>query len=217
MAGGWLASTLQFPLLTGAVGCTCACLPYAALHHRVAARRLAVNRAVGPALLQLAKLADVRGHPLLALTDALPSIRQPLRAEVERALADYRANLPLADALRAAAERLGNNHYLRQLAELTELSIQNGTSYSQSLHRLVARYQLMEELKAEEQTHMHGYKLLTWALYLGSLAPLPYWLLRDATAIAAYTQPLAQFMVLWAFLSGLGIVLLPVLFATEEV
>lgn len=167
--------------------------------------------------MQLAKLADVRGHPYLTLVDAAASMRQPLRQEMERALRDYQANLPLADALRAATVRLGNNHYLRQLAELTDLSVHNGTSYSQSLHRLLNRYQLLEELKAEEQTHMHGYRLLTWCLYIGSLLPVPYWLLRDPNALTAFTQPVAKAMMLWAFLSGLGIVLLPAFFSAEEV
>ncbi|MGE5672711.1 MAG: type II secretion system F family protein [Mycobacterium leprae] len=217
LLGVRLVSILANPPLSVSVFGTTALLPLVLVRHRMTAIRLKVMKALGPALVQLTKVADVRRHPFLALQDTVPVMDQPLRGEFERALQDYEAGAALSEALRRAAERLSHNPYLYQLAEIVDLSLNAGASFSEALFRLLARYRQSEELQAEEQTNMKGYSWLTLVFYIGSLLPLAYWVLRDPGSIASYQTTVARWLVVWSYLSGLVIVILPRLFSLEEV
>ncbi|MDB4893917.1 MAG: hypothetical protein JWN15_179 [Firmicutes bacterium] len=214
--GARLVAMLANPVLSICLFVTFALLPITLVRRRAAGLRLRVMKTLGPILVQLTKVADVRTHPYLALQDAVPAMDEPLRSEFTRALQDYEAGMGLSDAIRDVAERLGRDPYIMQLSELVDLSVQSGANFGEALFRLLSRYRHTEELRAEEQTQMKGYSWLTWVFYLGSLLPLPYWLMRDPGSLPSFQGPIAGGLLLWVFLSGLGIVILPTMFSVEE-
>jgi Flp pilus assembly protein TadB len=176
-----------------------------------------INAAVGPALVQIGKLAEVRGHPFLALSDALPVLEPSLRHEFTLALAETQAGEPLPDALRRLAHRCCDNFYLHQLAELVATNIRDGANLSHSLRRLVSRLRQSEELRAEEGVELFGYRWLTSLLLLFGLAPIPWWALTRAPALAIFIEePLARWLLLWVVLSGVAIMSLPYWLAIDE-
>ncbi|HYG56721.1 MAG TPA: type II secretion system F family protein [Symbiobacteriaceae bacterium] len=195
-------------MLIGAV--TLGALPLQFVRSRIRQRGRIITRAAEPALVAIARLCEVRRHPFLAITDALPMLQPPLRAEFELALSQTQAGLPLADALRMLAVRCCDNFYLHQLAELVAINIRQGGDLSGGLERLAARLRTMEELRAEELAELFGYRWLTRLLLAASVLPLPYWLLTGAPSLQVYlTEPLARGLLVWVVVSGLAIASLP--------
>ncbi len=216
-AGGLLACPFGSGLLVLVGVGVGGLVPYRLVRARIAHRGRAVQAAVEPALVQIAMLCEVRRHPYLALTDALPLLRPPLKAEMERALAEAQAGTPLPEALRSVAFRLGDNFYLHQLAELVAINIRSGGDLSGSLQRLAARLRTTEELRAEEAAELFGYKWLTRILVGAALAPVPYWAVTGSEALAIFREePLAQAVLVWVVVSGLVIASLPYWLALEE-
>lgn len=191
--------------------------PYQLVRTRIQQRARAVHTAVEPALIQIAKLCEVRHHPFLALSDALPMLEQPLQAELGEALQQTQAGLPLPDALRQMAHRCCDNFYLHQLAELVAINIRTGGDLAGSLQRLANRLRTMEELRAEEAAELFGYKWLTRLLFGAALLPLPYWALTGSRSLDLFvTDPVAQALLVWVVLSGLAIASLPYWLAIED-
>lgn len=209
--GVTLARPLQNPPLTLVSAGVLGLLPHQAMQARIRRRRRAVQAAVGPALAQIARLADLRPHPFLALTDALPILQPPLKAEFDLVLIQAQAGLPLPEALRDLAGRCGGNFYLHELAELVAVHIrEGGGDLAGSLNRLSARYRAMEELRAEEATELLRYQWLTRLLFIATLAPLLYWAITGSAALQTYIhEPAARWVLLWVVLTGLVIASLP--------
>lgn len=215
--GAALASPFHNGLLMAISAGACGLAPFQAVRVRLKARARAVNAAAAPALVQIARLCEVRGHPLLALTDALPMLQMPLKAEFERALAQTQAGAPLPEALRELAARCYNNFYLHQLAELVAIHIRQGGDLAGALQRLADRMRTLEELRAEETAELFGYKLLTRLLFGAALLPLPYWALTRSPSLKIYLEnPLAQGLLIWVLVSGLAITSLPYWMAIED-
>jgi hypothetical protein len=221
LTGAALGALIAWPFHSGVLGAVSAAslglIPYRLVRGRIRRRNQAISAAVQPALVQIAKLSEVRHHPFLALSDALPLLEEPLCSEFGRAVAETQAGLPLPDALRQVATRCGDNFYLHQLAELVAINIKTGGDLSTSLHRLTARMRTMEELKAEETAELFGYKWLTRALFAAALLPLPYWAVTHSESLQVYMEhPLARGILVWVVVSGLAIAALPYLLAIEE-
>lgn len=221
LAGAALGVLLTWPFHSGVLMAIAAgtfgLAPYQVIRGRINRRSQAVNTAVEPALVQIAKLYEVRHHPFLALQDAVPLLEGPLKAEFAQALAETQAGLPLPDALRQLAERCCDNFYLHQLAELVTLNIRTGGDLSSSLQRLSARLRTMEELKAEEAAELFGYKWLTRALFGAAILPIPYWAVTNSRSLHIFMdQPLARWILIWVVVSGMAIASLPYLLAIEE-
>lgn len=210
-------SPLGNPPFSALAGVASALAPLIWVRNRAAERALAIGRGVGPALTQLSRLAKVRHHPYLALVDATPSFPHPLRPEYEQALHEYRAGQPLGESLRAAATRLGGNYYLVQLAELAELSLQYGSDFAYALGRLVDRYRLVEELRAEERTQLHGYGRFTWLLFVASQVPVAWLLLRQSPDLRYFAEyPAARLLLVWNLVTGLLVACLPGFLSYDE-
>jgi Flp pilus assembly protein TadB len=215
--GALLGSQLRNPPLALISAVLCALLPYQVLRGRIRRRNRAIQTAAGPALAQIARLYAVRHHPFLALTDALAMVQPPLRAELELALLQAQAGLPLPEALRAMAARCADNFYLHQLAELVAVHVREGGDLAASLDRLSARLRTMEELRAEEAAELFGYGWLTRLLFIATLAPFPYWILTGSPALQVYrSEPVARWVLVWVVLTGLVIASLPYWLATED-
>lgn len=194
-----------------------ASLPLLAVRGQVGRRRREVLRAVEPAFVLLARLCEVRSHPFLAISDALPMLEPPLRAEFERVVAEVHAGSPLPLTLRELAGRLGDDFYLHQLAELVEINIRSGGDLAGSLNRLADRLRTLEEIQAEERAELLGYRWLTRLLFLGGLLPVGYWSLTGSPSLEIFqSHPLAQALLIWALVSGLVIISLPYWLAVEE-
>ncbi|HWI63702.1 MAG TPA: type II secretion system F family protein, partial [Symbiobacteriaceae bacterium] len=192
-------------------------LPLQAVRARAKRRARLIHAAVEPALVQIARLCEVRRHPFLALIDALPLLQQPLKGEFEQAVSQCQAGMPLPEALRALAARCGSDFYLHQLAELVAINIKEGGDLSGGLERLATRLRTMEELRAEETAELFGYKWLTRILVAISILPLPYWALTRSASFQFYlTHPLAKVLLVWVALSGLIIASLPYWMAIED-
>lgn len=219
MAAGGALVALPFknPFLIIVTALLFALIPLQLLRSRRIARARAVTLAVGPALAALAKLIEVRHQPVLAFTDLLPSVAQPLQAELRRALAEVGAGIPLPEALAALAERSGDNFYLHQVAELTRLNLRSGGDLAGAVQRLADRFRMMEELRAEEKAELFGYSWLLWLLFAAALLPLPSWALSSAPAMQIWLhQPLAQGILAWVIISGAAIGSLPYWLALNE-
>jgi Flp pilus assembly protein TadB len=202
-------------LMIGSV--TFSLVPYQLVKMRLRQRNRAIQGAVEPLLVQLAKLCEVRHHPFLALSDALPMIQPPLRAEFEQAIAEARAGLPLPEALRQVAGRCADNFYLHQVAELVAITVVNGGDLAGGLQRLAGRLRSMAELQAEEAAELFGYKWLTRILFAAALLPLPYWALTGSQNLALFqTNGVAQALLVWVLLSGLAIATLPYWLAIDD-
>lgn len=221
LVGAAAGICLAWPFRSGilmAVSAGVLCLaPYRLVRARISLRNRAITAAVRPALIQIAKLCEVRHHPLLALTDAMPLLEPPLKAELALALADAEAGVPLPDALRGMAERCCNNFYLHQLAELVAVNIRSGGDLAGSLEGLAVRLRTIEELKAEETAELFGYKWLTRLLFVAALLPLAWWAVTGSGSLQIFIhQPVARLILIWVVLSGMAITALPYLLAIEE-
>lgn len=215
--GAVLASPFRSHLLMLISACAFGLLPYQLVRARIGRRSRVIQAAVEPALIQIAKLCEVRHHPFLALSDAAGMLDEPLRSEFLRALLETQAGIPLEDALRALAHRCCNNFYLHQLAELVALNVRAGGDLAGSLQRLASRLRTMEELKAEETAELFGYKWLTRLLFGAALAPLPYWALTGSGSLRVFTENApARALLIWVVLSGLAIASLPYWLAIED-
>jgi hypothetical protein len=116
-------------------------IPYLWVRGLVRARCHAMDRALSPALGHLRNLCAVRGDPLLALVDALPSLAKPLQGAVGGALVAAEAGTPFPLALREEAIRWGGNAGLYQLAELITHYDRSSGGLSEGLGRLGERLQ----------------------------------------------------------------------------
>jgi Flp pilus assembly protein TadB len=221
LAGAAAGALLAWPFRSGILMAVAAgalgLAPYRLVRVRIGRRNRAIAAAVRPALIQIAKLCEVRHHPLLALADAMPLLDPPLKAELAVALAEAQAGLPLPDALRGMAERCCGNFYLHQLAELVALNIRSGGDIGGSLEGLAARLATQEELQAEETAALFGYKWLTRLLFGAALLPLAYWAVVGSGKLQIFVQqPVARLILIWVVLSGLAITVLPYLLAIDE-
>lgn len=217
LGGVLVTQRLENGVLTVFTAAVLAAIPHRAARGLGALRARRLNSQVEPALIQIGKLADVRGHPYLALSDAAEVLPQPLKRELERALAEAQSGDPLPDALRRMAQRCCDNFYLHQLAELVAINIRDGASLGQNLHRLVGRLRLAEELKAEEAVELFGYRWLTSLLLAIGLAPLPWWALTGSKSLDVFAQePLARLLLTWVVLSGVAVASLPYWLAIDE-
>ncbi len=215
--GVLITYAFQNGLLTAIVATALAAMPLQAVRARSQARARGIAKAAEPAIVQIAKLCEVRGHPFLALCDALPMLEPPLKAEFDRVLAETQAGAHLPDALRELAVRCCNNFYLHQLAELVAIHIRQGGDLSGALLRLADRMRTMDELRAEETAELFGYKMLTRLLFVAGLAPLPYWALTKSPSLGFFLHnDGAQTLLLWALISGLAIASLPYWMAIED-
>ncbi|MGE5673466.1 MAG: type II secretion system F family protein [Mycobacterium leprae] len=197
----------------GAVGS----IPYQLLCARVKRQHMAIQKAVEPALVQIAQIYEVRRHPYLALCDAVPVLAPPLQRELQAALQESQAGLSLADALRQMAARCYNNFYLHQLAELVAVNIQNGGDLAESLRRLAARLRLMDEVRAEETAELFGYRWLTRLLYGATLLPLLLWAWTTAPNLTFFVlSPWGRLLLVWVVLSGLIVISLPYWLAIDD-
>ncbi|HYF92696.1 MAG TPA: type II secretion system F family protein [Symbiobacteriaceae bacterium] len=182
----------------------CGLVPVQAVRMHVGRRARAVRAAVEPALVHIALGWAIRRHPLLAITEALPLLAPPLRAEFELAVSQCRGGLPLPEALQELASRCAGDFYLHQLAELVANNLREGGDLGAELERLAARLRTMAELRAEETAKLSGYKWLTRILFAVSLAPLPYWAATRSAQLQFYAQhSLGKVIVLWVVVSGL--------------
>jgi len=215
--GAFLTWPFQNQLLSVLAVGTCGLIPYQVLRSRIRARARTINRVVGPALIHIAKICEVRQHPFLALVDALPMLEQPLKAEFERAVMETQAGAPLPDALRDVATRNCDNFYLHQLAELVEINIHSGGDLAESLQRLATRLRTVDELRAEESAELFDYSWLTRILFVAALLPLPYWALTGSAHLRLFIErPLASGLLVWVVASGLAIASLPYWMAIED-
>jgi hypothetical protein len=215
--GGLLAWPFQNQVLTLIAVGACGLMPYQLVRSRIRARARRVNRVVGPALVHIAKICEVRHHPFLALVDALPMLEQPLKTEFERAVVETQAGAPLPEALRDLATRNCDNFYLHQLAELVEINIRSGGDLADSLQRLATRMRTMDELRAEESAELFGYTWLTRILFVAALLPLPYWALTGSAHLRLFVErPLASGLLVWVVASGLAIASLPYWMALDD-
>ena len=215
--GGLLAVPFRSGLLTVVAIAVCGSAPYQAMRARARARGRAIAAATEPALVQIARLCEVRHHPFLALTDAVPMLGGPLQPEFERALAETQAGLPLPEALRQMAVRCGDDFYLHQLAELVAIHIRAGGDLAGSLSRLAGRLRTMAELQAEESAELFGYRWLTRILYAAALLPLAHWGLTGSPSFQLFVaEPVGRGVLVWVVLSGLAIASLPYWLAIDE-
>lgn len=215
--GVLLAMPFQNGLLTVIGAGVAGAAPYQYLRTRIRSRSRAIHTAIETALVQIAQIADVRHHPFLALSDAVPMLEPPLRDEFTRALLESQAGTSLPDALRSMASRCYDNFYLHQLAELVAINIRDGGDLAGSLRRLAGRLRTMEELRAEEAAELFGYHWLTRLLFGATLLPLPYWVLTRSSSLKVFVgQPLPRLGLVWVVVSGLVIVSLPYWLAIED-
>lgn len=150
--------------------------------------RIRTNAAMGQALLHLSTVAHTYRVPYQALSAAVEAFPPLIRDEYRRALQAQEANLPLPDALRQVARRLDDNFYAHQLAELADVSIRTGADFVQSLLRLVQRFSLLEELRAEERTAISGYMGFTRLLAVASVLPLLWWMMTKSSSLAYFVE-----------------------------
>jgi len=216
-SGCLLAWPFQNQVLSLIAMGACGLLPYQLVRAKIRARARQINRAVGPALVHIAKICEVRHHPFLALADSLPMLEQPLKAEFEQAVTETQAGARLPDSLRDLAIRNCDNFYLHQLAELIEINIRSGGDLTDSLQRLAGRLRTMDELRAEESAELFGYTWLTRILFIAALLPLPYWAITGSPHLQLFIeQPLASGLLVWVVSSGLAIASLPYWMATSD-
>lgn len=193
-------------------------LPYAILRSIFRARARKINRAWGTALVQLQKLAVVYPQPLPLLRQALPMLPEILRREIELALADHRANVPLVEALHQAADRLAGSFYAHQLAELSGLTIREGANLADGLSQLVTRYQTQAEIFSAQRVRVGQTMNFAWgvaALGLGGT------LLYLAAARPDYLDYFIQYrgpagILAWAVISTVALLLLPTLLRVDD-
>ncbi|HEY3366800.1 MAG TPA: type II secretion system F family protein [Symbiobacteriaceae bacterium] len=172
---------------------------------------------MGQVLVQLATVARTHPLPYQALTSALPAFPPILRVRFEEALLAHQANMPLPDALRSLALALGANFYAFQLAELAAVSIRDGGSFAEALQQLSQRYRLMEELKAEERTSLHGYFTFTRVFAAASLLPMVWWILtRSPDLVYFVDHPVPRLLAGWAFATAVLFMALPLLLTVAD-
>lgn len=180
-------------------------------------RRRRIRAAVGPALALIARSAESQPHPYQVLVETATHLLPPLGAEIQRALAEHRAGASLNRALLNMALRLEGDFYLLQVAELTGVAIRRGGGLSAPVNRLLQRYWMAEELKAESAVEMFGYSGLLAGLFLLSLLPVPLALLAGGPpAEFILHAPVGRWLVGWSVWSGLLVASAPAWFASEE-
>jgi len=118
---GWLGASPEWLPLAGAAGVLSGGWPLVWVRQRVARRRLRIGREL-PFVLDMMTLCVESG---LGLHGALQQAEQhgppgPLRQELAHALADMRAGMPRAAALKALAERAGTPAVRNWIAALTQ-------------------------------------------------------------------------------------------------
>lgn len=215
--GGILALPFQNELLMAIGAGLAGSVPYQYFRNRIRKRSRAIHAAIESALVQIAQIAEVRRHPFLALSDAVPMLEPPLNSEFNRALLESQSGLSLPDALRQMATRCHDNFYLHQLSELVAINIRDGGDLAGSLRRLAGRLRTMEELRAEETAELFGYNWLTRLLFGATLLPLPYWVLTRSKSLTLFVQePWPRLGLVWVVVSGLVIISLPYWLAIDD-
>lgn len=221
-ATGLLTAVLVWPFENGVVlavaAAAGAAAPYTWQARQRARRRLRIGAAMGEMLRHLATVAHTYRLPYQALSACLDALPAPIRPEYQRALAAQDAGVALPEALREAARRLDDNFYAHQLAELAEVSIRSGADFSQALGRLVQRYQLLEEIRAEERTATAGYAWFTRAFALLSVSPALGWLLTASPTLELFRAPgFAKVLLGWTVATALLCAALPSVLSVDEV
>lgn len=221
LAAATLGALLLWPLHNPAVALAGAAAG-GALPGRLAAglrrrRSRRLRQALALALPQLARLAAAEPVPYRVLAQAAPRLGAPLGPELERALAEHRAGVPLDEALRRLARRLDDDFYLHQLAGFTATALRQGGTLTDPLERLTARLRQAEELRAEARAELFGYGWLVAGLYAFSLAPLPLSALSGGPHLTYVTTATAgQWLLAWVVWSGLAVAALPGWLAPDE-
>lgn len=204
-------TVLVLSLLTGIS------LPYLWVRAQAAKRRRKVHQAMGQVLAQLGTVARTHKLPFQALAAAVPSFPPLLRPKFESALTAHQAGMPLPDTLRALAVELEGNFYAYQLAELAAVSIREGASFAEAVHQLTQRFRLMEELRAEERTSLHGYYVFTRIFAVASLLPLIWWVMTHSPNLSFFVErSFARGLAGWSFATALLFTAWPLLQGAED-
>lgn len=214
LAAALLAAALLWPLRNPALLLAGAVAGFG-LPNRLAAvlRRRRIRRirgALAHALPLLGRVAEAEPVPYKALERAAARLGAPLGPELNRALGEHRAGVPLDAALRRMAERLEDDFYLHQLAGFTATVLRQGGSLAGPVEKLTVRFRQAEELRAEASAELFGYGWLTGGLFLFSLFPLPLSLMTGGPHWAYVTGTGAgQALLAWVVWSGMTVAALP--------
>lgn len=180
--------------------------------------RTRINAAMGQALLHLSTVSHTYRVPYQALSAAVEAFPPVIKEHYRWALQAQEANMPLPDSLRHIAHRLDDNFYAHQLAELADVSIRTGADFVQSLLRLVQRFSLLEELRAEERTAISGYVGFTRLLAGASVVPLLWWMLTRSPNLSYFVESgFPKLLVGWVVSTAAICIKLPDLLSVDEV
>jgi len=148
--------------LLGGVGML---LPYQALEVAYTYRRRKLRRQVAPFLLTLGNLYGVYGDPVVALEEAIPRLRDPLRREAGWFVTAYKGGLPLSTCVDGVKRRLPDT-ILRRFWNDLRFFIERGGDFQASITDYVNQvYQ--REIKATDRSAYLGSTITVFLVLVG--------------------------------------------------
>ncbi|KKM13054.1 hypothetical protein SY88_00370 [Clostridiales bacterium PH28_bin88] len=140
---------LRNPVAAALLGGVGMVLPYQALEVAYSHRKRKLRRQVAPFLLTVGNLYGVYGDPLVALEEAIPRLRDPLRREARWFVTAYKGGLPLPACVEGVKHRLPDA-ILRRFWDDLRFFIERGGDFQASVTEYVNQvYQ--REIKATER------------------------------------------------------------------
>lgn len=140
-------------------------LPYQALEVAYSRKRRQLRRQVAPFLLTVGNLYGVYGDPLVALEEALPRLKDPLRREVRWFVTACKGGLPLPECVEGVKNRLPEAT-LRRFWDDLRFFVERGGDFQESITEHVNQaYQ--REIKATERGADTGSTVTVFLILVG--------------------------------------------------
>lgn len=156
---------LHNPVTAALLGGVGMALPYQALEVAYSHRKQKLRRQVAPFLLTLGNLYGVYGDPLVALEEAIPRLKDPLRRETRWFVTAYKGGLPLSACVEGVKHRLPDA-ILRRFWDDLRFFIERGGDFQGSITEYVNQvYQ--REIKATERSADLGSTITVFLVLVG--------------------------------------------------
>lgn len=156
---------LRNPVTAALLGGLGMALPYQALEVAYSHRKRKLRRQVAPFLLTVGNLYGVYGDPLVALEEAIPRLKDPLRREARWFVTAYKGGLPLQACVEGVKHRLPDA-ILRCFWDDLRFFIERGGDFQESVTEHVNRvYQ--REIKATERGADLGSTITVFLVLVG--------------------------------------------------
>jgi|GEM_PF-1636781 len=156
---------LRNPVAAALLGGLGVALPYQALGVAYSRRQRQLRRQVAPFLLTVGNLYGVYGDPVVALEEAIPRLKEPLRREARWFVTAYKGGLPLPACVEGVKHRLPDA-ILRRFWDDLRFFIERGGDFQESVTEHVSQV-YRREIKAIERSADTGSTITVFLVLAG--------------------------------------------------